>query len=170
MKRFHDDCRILEIARLYRCGLLNPGQATWEWELPGEPRSTAVIVTEPDVVRLENQRLPFEWKPCKPTRGADPLWRCPGCDRRCRKLYSPPGGLFQCRGCWELEYRIWHEPPLVRRLRYVGQIGVPLAGSPVGGQVPPPNRQRKRSREKVARQARIREVAALVVLELLRED
>jgi hypothetical protein len=32
-------------------------------------------------------------------------WRCPRCDRRCSKLYLPPGGVaFACRGCQNLTY------------------------------------------------------------------
>jgi hypothetical protein len=167
---FHDDCRILEAAALYRCGFLTPGQRAWKWDQPGSPRVSVEIVTEVDVVRLENQYLPFEWMPCRPTRGADPLWRCPTCDRRCRKLYSPPGGLFLCVECWELKYRVWYEGRLMRRIRYAARIGVSLAGSPVGAEVPPSYRERQRTPANLTRRTRIRNAAAELLFELLQED
>jgi hypothetical protein len=169
-RRFHDDCRILEAAVLYRCGCLNPGQYTWKWDQPGSPRVSTEIVTDLDAVRLENQHVPFEWKSCRPTRGAQPLWRCPTCGRRCAKLYSPVGGLFRCRACWELKYRVCNEGQMMRHLRYAAQIGVPLAGAPADGSVPLSYRSRDRNPRRSLHRARIREVMAVLVLELLRDD
>jgi hypothetical protein len=170
-RRYHDDCRILDAASLYRCGCLKPGKYAWEWcQIGSQPRSTAEIVTEADIVRIEDQCLQFEWKPCKPTSGAEPAWRCPTCSRRCRKLYSPPGGLWRCRGCWELEYRIWHEGWMARTLRTVAQVGVPLAGDPVDGKVPVSYRERQRSSKRRVHRARMRELLAVAALEVLRKD
>jgi hypothetical protein len=127
------------------------------------------VVTEADAVRLEKQFVPFEWLPCRPTRGAQPLWRCPICGRRCRNLYSPPGGLFRCRGCWELGYRVWNEGRLMRRLRLVSQVGGPLVGTPAGGTVPPSCRDRAHKRRTELRD-RLENLLAIAALELLRED
>jgi hypothetical protein len=168
--RFHDDCRICEAAALYRCGRLNPGKYTWEWALPGSPRASVEIVTEADVVCLDNQSITIEWRPCKPTRGAIPLWRCPTCGRRCHKLYSPPGGLFRCVKCWDLKYRVLLETWEGRTLRAVAQVGVPLAGAPADGSVPLSYRARHRSPERIAHRARMREALAMMALELLRKD
>jgi hypothetical protein len=170
MTRFHDDCRILEAAALYRCGCLTSGRYTWEWALPGSQPRSVEIVTEADVVRIENQHIPLEWRPCKPTRGAIPLWRCPTCGRRCVKLYSPPGGLWRCRGCWDLGYRVWNEGWIARALRCAAQVGVPLAGAPVDGRVPLSYRERHRSPERIAHRARMRQALAAMALELLRKD
>jgi hypothetical protein len=167
---FHDDCRILEAAVLYRCGFLKPGTRAWKWDQLDGLRGPVEIVTEADVVRLENQRLPFEWEPCRPTRGADPLWRCPTCGRRCRKLYSPPGGLFLCVEYWEVKYRVWNEGRLMRRLRYAARIGVSLAGAPVGAEVPLSYRERRRTPENLTRRNRIRKAAEALLFELVRDD
>jgi len=45
-----------------------------------------------------------EWTSC--TRGGERPWfRCPGCDRRVRALYLPPGrDHFRCRHCHRLAY------------------------------------------------------------------
>jgi hypothetical protein len=172
MTLFHDDCRILDAATLYRCGFLTPGhKGAWEWALPGSQRAATEIVTEADVVRLDDQRITIEWKPCKPTRGAQPLFRCPTCSRRTPKLYSPPGGLWRCRGCWDLGYRVWNEGWMARTLRSAAQVGAPLAGSPVDAQVPPSSRERHRMGPKRrAYRARMRELLAVAVLEVLRKD
>jgi hypothetical protein len=168
--RFHDECRILDVAAVYRCGFLTVGQRSWEWDQVGsQDRSTVEIVTEANAVRFEKQYVPFEWLPCKPTRGARPLWRCPTCGRLCWKLYSPPGGLFRCRGCWELEYRVRKEGRLMRRLRLVSQIGAPLAGAPAGGSVPPSYRDRHRYKRRTELRARLQDLLAIAALELMRE-
>ena len=42
-----------------------------------------------------------------PNFGGERLWlKCPGCDRRDRKLYSPPSEThFRCRKCYDLMYQ-----------------------------------------------------------------
>ena len=42
----------------------------------------------------------------KPRFGGKSLWLlCPGCGRRCRKLYAPPNHAdYMCRICWKLAY------------------------------------------------------------------
>jgi hypothetical protein len=138
--------------------------------LPGSQRASVEIVTEPDVVCIEGQHIPLEWKPCQPTRGAQPLFRCPTCSRRCARLHSPPGGLFRCCKCWDLKYRVWNEGWEARTLRSVAQVGVPLVGAPVDGRVPLSRRERLRSLERRAHRARMRDALAMMALELLRKD
>lgn len=43
----------------------------------------------------------------KPRFGGKALWLlCPGCGRKCRKLYAPPQMAdYQCRACWKLAYQ-----------------------------------------------------------------
>jgi hypothetical protein len=62
-RHFHDDCCVLDAAALYRCGCLKPGEYVWEWRLPGSQQRSAAIVTEHDVVRIDNQFISLEWRP-----------------------------------------------------------------------------------------------------------
>jgi hypothetical protein len=168
---YYENCRIFDAASLFRCGCLNPGRYAWEWSLPGSPRASTAIVTDTDVVRVDDQRITIEWKPCKPTRGAQPLFRCPTCSQRRVRLFSPPGGLWRCRECWDLQYRVWNEGWMARMLRAVAQVGVPLAGSPVDGRVPLSCRARTRTGlERQMYRARVRELLAVAALEVLRKD
>jgi hypothetical protein len=153
---------------LYRCGFLTPGTRTWEWGVPTR-KLTLEITTEGDHIRLENQFIRFDWRPCKPTRGAEPLWQCPGCGRLCRKLYSPPGGLFQCNRCWELRYQVWHDGWWRRRLRQAAQIRTLLEGTPLDGEIPLSARHRCKSKRKIALRAKLREAAAAVIVEVLED-
>ncbi len=43
----------------------------------------------------------------EPRFGGRSLWLlCPGCGRKCRKLYAPPQLVdYQCRTCWKLAYQ-----------------------------------------------------------------
>src|SRR5262249_12271317 len=56
---------------------------------------------------------------CRPTRDAN-LWRCPGCGRHTRFLYTPE---VECRTCLRLEYQSQHrnhalpDIPRLKRLR-----------------------------------------------------
>jgi hypothetical protein len=87
------------------------------------------------------------------------------------RLFSPPGGLWRCRGCWELEYGVWNEGWMARTVRSVAQIGVPLAGAPADGEVPLSYRARHRlGAKRRAHRARLRELLAIAALEVLRKD
>jgi hypothetical protein len=166
---FREDCCILEASTLYRCGFLTPGVRVWEWGVPVR-KLTLEITTEDDHIRFENQFVRFAWRPCKPTRGAEPLWICPGCGRLSRKLYNPPpNGLFQCNKCWDISYHVLHQGKWLRQWRYAAAVGVLLAGTPTEGAVPASARDRRKDREKMARRARFREAAAELALAFLEE-
>jgi hypothetical protein len=180
-RRYVDDCRLLQAATLYRCGCLNPGQYTWEWDQVGsQPRSMAEIVVEAGAItlryRLEGvrelieQRVPIITGQCVPTSGKRWFFECPTCGTRRRKLYSPRGCPFRCRDCYSiLDRSTWKDTLLQRKLRRVAQIGAVLEGRPVDGTVPPGVYALRRKRQ-VKMRARLQDLLAIATLELLRED
>jgi hypothetical protein len=57
-------------------------------------------------------------------------FRCPECNRRCGKVYLPPGGhLFACRQCYRLTYRSCNESGRFRALEalLIAETGVGIA-------------------------------------------
>lgn len=149
---FTDECRILEAAAAYRCGLLTPGKvAVWAWENVLALQPFAVLTAaEADRVTLRYvldgqpvvQVVGLEFMPCKPTRGVRPYWRCAMCGGRCWKLFNADDCRFGCRHCLGLEYRCLREQKWQRLVRYAEQRGVPWRGAPVNGKVPMSYRHR----------------------------
>ncbi|QKS29134.1 MAG: hypothetical protein FAZ92_00473 [Accumulibacter sp.] len=112
-----NDMRTLDVRRLQRDGLLQPGRAFgWQWTGNGEEVASIQIRTEVDRVMLsyrsrnnggEWQPMEYpvylEWTPCH--LGSRRAWfRCPatGCGRRVAILYG--GSIFACRHCYRLVY------------------------------------------------------------------
>jgi hypothetical protein len=116
--------------------------------------------------------VPLEWLSCKPTRGGRWLWRCPACGRRCWKLFGSADRPFRCIDCQGLGHRSKKEKqPWQRLLRFARQTGVPLAGGPRGGMVPPSIRTRRYPLKRGLQQSRLRDrLRAAIAAELLRED
>jgi hypothetical protein len=180
-RRFHDDCRILQAARLYRAGCLIPGHYTWEWDQIGsQPRSTAEIVAEAGRVTLRyrltvigedvEQRVAIITAPCVPTSGLRWFFECPTCGTQRRKLYSPPGCLFGCVDCYGITYRsVWTDTSLQRKLRVLAQVGAVLEGHPADGTVPSGVYALRRKRQ-IKMRARLRDLLAIAALELMRDD
>ena len=119
-----EQCRSISVRRMYRDGLLEPGQSytlTWSDAITDEQKASMGVVTSADSIRLrytiywrdgepEDIRycVPLTWTPCN-WGGEYPWFACPGagCGRRVGKLYLPPGGAkyFLCRHCYDLSYR-----------------------------------------------------------------
>jgi hypothetical protein len=129
--RFTDQCRILDVAALYRCGFLKPGHTgAWEWEsVAGLPPFAVAVIAERGLVTLRYfldatgeeiaQRVPVEVRPCKPTAGQQWWWHCPACGKRTSKLFGSADRLFRCRECQMLGHRSRKEQqPWQRLLRF----------------------------------------------------
>ena len=73
-----------------------------------------------------------EWTVC--THGGERPWfRCPGCDRRVRALYLPPGhDHFRCRHCHRLAYGSQQVAPDERHLLAIRKLQRRLGGDPAG--------------------------------------
>jgi hypothetical protein len=83
-------------------GTMPPG--TWHMEIMEDGGAVFLVLRgERQGWQGEEQiRLQF-WQP---PMGGKAIWMlCPGCGRKCRKLFSPPGmARYRCARCWELAY------------------------------------------------------------------
>lgn len=149
------DMRRLDVRRLQRDGLLQPGRAFgWQWTGNGEEVASIQIRTEVDRVMLsyssrnnggEWQPMEYpvylEWTPCH-LGGRRAWFRCPasGCGRRVAILYG--GAIFACRHCHRLAYPCQREAKddrarrraekIRRRLGWPAGIANPDGGKPKG--------------------------------------
>jgi hypothetical protein len=130
-----EDCRHIDTQRWVRDGIIAPHVyqvGGWQWSDGRTGEKTASIVYQVETqerggwVRLSytatlwhdkehprnlDYRIPLVTTPCH--FGGVRWWficlggkEAPGCGRRVRKLYLPPGGLyFLCRHCYDLAYR-----------------------------------------------------------------
>ena len=150
-----NDMRTLDVRRLQRDGLLDPGRAFgWQWTRNGEELASIQIRTEVDRVMLsyrsrnnggEWQPMEYpvylEWTPCH-LGGRRAWFRCPatGCGRRVAILYG--GTIFACRHCYRLVYASQREAEddrarrraekIRRRLGWPAGIANPSGGKPKG--------------------------------------
>lgn len=111
-----EDSRPLDIRKLQRNGLLQPGSSfSWQWTLNGRVYSSISARTEPGRVVLmyrsrDNgegwqdvvQRIELTYTPCS-LGGTRPWWVCPGCNRRVAIVYGAQK-LYACRHCYQLAY------------------------------------------------------------------
>ena len=149
------DMRTLDVRRLQRDGLLQPGRAFgWQWTGNGEEVASIQISTEVDRVMLgyhsrnnggEWQPMEYpvylDWTPCH-LGGRRAWFRCPatGCGRRVAILYG--GTIFACRHCYRLVYASQREAEddrarrraekIRRRLGWPAGIANPSGGKPKG--------------------------------------
>ena len=139
-----NDMRTLDVRRLQRDGLLDPGRAFgWQWTRNGEELASIQIRTEVDRVMLsycsrnnggEWQPMEYpvtlEWTPCH-LGGRRAWFRCPatGCGRRVAILYG--GTIFACRHCYRLVYASQREAEDDRARRRAEKIRR-LLGWPAG--------------------------------------
>lgn len=113
----------------------------WRWALAGGGEATMGMATGRDAVTLSyttqrrdaapaaiRDEIAVEWTAC--TYGGERAWfRCPGCDRRARVLYLPPGGeRFRCRHCHALAYGSQQVAPDERHLMQIRKIQRRLGG------------------------------------------
>ena len=109
-------CANLDIRRFAREGWLRP-QTRFEWtwrNKDGHIKSAIRVVVLENIVVLSyvlrpwqearrvSDRIPLTWSVVHPG-GKRPWFTCPGCQRRCAKLYLV-GEVFRCRGCHGLVY------------------------------------------------------------------
>jgi hypothetical protein len=105
--------RSIDVRRWQRDGLLREGGFGWHWKDAdtGELKSSIGVSVQPFRVVLSytsGQRT-FD-TPIRITHtacnygGSRPWFNCPGCHRRCAKLFLR-WGLFQCRVCSQIAYR-----------------------------------------------------------------
>lgn len=130
-----DDYRALDVRRLERDGLLQPGWASgWNWLRRGETVASIQIRSGADYITLAyrhrsngcdwvpiNCRVRLDWTPC--ALGGRRAWFiCPakGCGRRVAILYS--GSIFACRHCHKLVYTCQRERDDDRAMRRAGTI------------------------------------------------
>ena len=150
-----DDYRQLDVRRLQRDGLLQPGNSfSWSWSRNGQTIADIMVRTEVDRVMLsyrhrrnggewknEDYAVLLDWTAC--TYGGRRAWfLCPaaGCGRRVAKLYG--GAIFACRHCYRLAYRsqreAMHDRALQRaddireRLGWMPGVLNPAGGKPKG--------------------------------------
>ena len=138
------DMRKLDVRRLQRDGLLQPGLAFgWQWTCNGEELASIQIRTEVDRVMLSYRSrnnggewqpmeypVTLEWTRCH-LGGRRAWFRCPatGCGRRVAILYG--GSIFACRHCYRLVYASQREAEDDRARRRAEKIRR-LLGWPAG--------------------------------------
>ena len=150
-----DECRALEVAELCDQGRWQAqprGEVLWRAQHGGATRARlSYAITGQEHVGGE-LLLTYRYRPdgvglsyeneveleCPPGRRS--FAYCPGCGRRVRSLYAPPGAdVFRCRTCWGLVYRRSHAD---ESLAYVAEV----AGPTMKELVALPKRTRRRQR------------------------
>ena len=138
-----DDMRALDVRRLKREGLLEPGNKFgWRWansrgessiklrvEASGIWLSYRVRDTGAEEWKDMNYNVPLVSTPCH-LGGSRAWFLCParGCGRRVAKLYS--GRVFACRKCHQLAYPSQREPAYERHARRADKIREKLGWRP----------------------------------------
>lgn len=135
--------RSLDIRRLQREGLLNPGQFFgWNWTRHGEQVASIQIRTEADrvILKYRSRNYGGEWEEMEypvyldwthPHLGGKRAWfLCParGCGRRVAILYG--GKIFACRHCHNLAYASQRESAHDRANRRTEKIRARLKWEP----------------------------------------
>lgn len=131
-----EDTRQLDITRLFRDGFLRHGAySSLVWSTSAGVRSSIQIYGAADhmiicanpISGISEQRIFYDWT--KQRLGGRRRWfQCPGCGRRCGKLYER-ALLFRCRRCLGLAYQSQRERAEWRSLYRAQQIRVRLGGS-----------------------------------------
>lgn len=129
-----EECRVLSIFRFNEEGLLEPGtwrSGSWVWTNTRTGERTSSLNYTLSLADMENPWLRLEYRFKKPRKGEEDgvsyridlqttpchfggvrwWFTCPlsvsgrACQRRCGKLYLPPGGTYYgCRECYDLTY------------------------------------------------------------------
>jgi hypothetical protein len=148
-----EECRSLDVRKLYHEGLLKPGHRfTSSWSRAGrEITSIGGVVlgsSRPErVVLLFRHRsgpsaewedvqelVELDWTPCN-FGGERPWFLCPGtvngvgCGRRVAVLHAA-GKYFLCRHCYDLTYQSQRDNKMYRALHRAQNIREYLGGSP----------------------------------------
>lgn len=143
-----EECRSIDVNRLYRDGCLNDGWAgLWQWTRNGEQVGSVYLQVENDRLRLTyrqrygegpwedvKESVPLTYAACN-FGGYRPYLICPGavngvaCARRVAKLYAA-GRYFLCRHCYRLAHASQRENATDRVLRAADKIRRRLGGEP----------------------------------------
>lgn len=94
----------------------------WQGSFEKECGSEFIVLRgEKDGWKAEERIEVLFWRP---QFGGKSLWLlCPGCGRKCRKVYAPPGvAKYRCRRCWKLAYESSQEAHRWDRGRAVGWL------------------------------------------------
>lgn len=134
-KRTTGDMRALDVRKVQRDGLLQPGQSFgWNWTRRGQTIASINIRVDSDRVTLNYRNRPhgeewrtmnypvgLDWTPCR-YGGQRVWWLCPAvsCGRRVAVLYG--GKVFACRHCHKLAYKSQRETPDDRALRRANDL------------------------------------------------
>lgn len=137
-----DECLALDVRRLKREGLLNPGASfSWAWTRRSGKSTIGIFVAfdridlsytvsigngEPENI---NYSVPLAYTPCN-YGGRRPWFECPHCGRRVAKLYLDRN-YFRCRTCHGLAYHTQREQKLFRLLHKAQNIREKLGGDSV---------------------------------------
>ena len=134
-KRTTSDMRTLDIRKIQREGLLNPGRSFgWSWKRGGETVASINLAISFGCVTLKYRNCANggQWRDMKyPVQLADTAchyggqrawWLCPvvGCGRRVAVLYG--GAVFACRQCQRLAYASQREAPDDRACRRADKL------------------------------------------------
>lgn len=135
-----DECLALDVRRLKREGLLNPGQSyTWQWTCRSGRKDTIGIFVGEGRIDLsysvktgdgESQNIDYSisltYTGCN-YGGQRPWFVCPHCGRRVAKLYLDRN-YFRCRVCHDLGYQTQREQKVFRLLHKAQNIREKLGG------------------------------------------
>ena len=143
-----EECRSLDVRRLYREGLLKPGYGfSWSWSRARRqiasiggvvlgsfrPERVVLLFRYRSGPRADwedvQQSVALEWTPCN-FGGERPWFVCPsvGCGRRVAVLHAA-GKYFLCRHCYDLTYQSQRDNKLYRALHQAQDIRRRLGGS-----------------------------------------
>ncbi|MCB1908402.1 MAG: hypothetical protein KDH15_13620 [Rhodocyclaceae bacterium] len=139
-KQFTSDYRQLDVRKLHKAGVLEPGYlGRWNWYRGDEVRASIVAEATSGVLALrysaicQGERRSYSypvhlsWTNCT-YGGARPWFLCPKCGRRVAILYG--GARFVCRHCRQLAYPVQRESDNYRTIRRVDAIRKRLGWRP----------------------------------------
>jgi len=151
-RRAVESCDVLDVGALARRGALREGAAgTLGWPDGG---ATVDFRVGQGRLHLGDQAIEIGTVACG-CFGARRAWICPGCKRRARVLYRPPGeGQVLCRACHRLVYASQREGPADRAMRKAEKIRDRLGGEP-GAFSPFPTKPKWMHWRTYARQRRV---------------
>lgn len=149
------ECLNLDLREIGRYLRRMPVQFNWRWSWTnGKEASISIRLLDRTQVFLIcsvqrdgrawmpiKERIALTWTSCS-YGGERPWFRCPGCERRVRVIYAPPGNtMFRCRSCHNLAHTSQQQSEENRLLARVRAIQRRLGGDSaqlLPWQVPPP--------------------------------
>jgi hypothetical protein len=149
----------LDVREFQRKGQLESATlGTWSWSANGERVASLLFEGGTDALRLSyesngtavREKISLSWLPCR-YGGRRPLFRCPGCDRRCAIVHGGP--RFLCRRCKGLNYETQHRRLTWRLQLKAERIYKRLGCNLYEGELVKPPRMHWRTFNRLAEQA-----------------